>query len=485
MTSDIHSAAPDAAAQTGEAAFGHYRILELIGAGGMAEVYRAISLGPGGFQKPVVIKRVKPKHSGDPSFVRMFVDEAKLSAQLQHPNIVTVFEFGEIEGHNYIAMEYIDGLHLQAAHVRHMQLHQQPLPWQVCLLMARDILSGLDYAHNKEGVDGGPLGLVHRDINLVNVMVGRGGVVKILDFGIVKAAGGIRSAETVGGVLKGKFGYMSPEQAEGRALDRRSDVFSVAIVLHELFTGRRLFWGEDDLVILRKVCGGEIVDPRVYRPEIPAMAAEVTMRGLARDLGERYPSAGAMADALDEVIAANRISDGTLRALMEELLPSEVTEASEEMRRKRRKITLMAWASGVRDMPAPDRLVSGVLAPRDNQATASGKPLGTPGAAMAGSGDEGTLITAEPRWLAPEGEVEGVEIPLVLGEQDTTVVTEAAVGDPSLDEATRILLGEEVEGRGADSEEPRPGGGSPTRLLLAVALLAVLAGLVIYLMVFR
>jgi serine/threonine protein kinase len=424
----------------GAVVFGQYHILELIGAGGMAEVYRASSVGPGGFVKPVVIKRVKPKHARDPGFISMFVDEAKLSARLQHPNIVTVFEFGEIDGHHYIAMEYIDGLHLQAIHVRHTQLNQQPLPWQAGALIARDMLLGLDYAHEVTDEKGAPLSLVHRDINLVNVMVGSSGVVKILDFGIVKAAGGVRSAETMGGVLKGKFGYMSPEQAEGKPLDRRSDVFSASIVLHELLTGRRLFWGEDDLAILRKVCAGEIVDPRSYRPDLPEALVAVTMKGLARRLDDRYATAGVMAEALDVVIAENGVSDGTLRKLMEELLPPQPSEASETMRHRRQRVTLMAWSGGVKDADAPSPVVSGVLGIQDAKSTSAGK-RSISSSPQEGEGDpaEGAPIVQEPRWLVPEAAQDGDPHAIVLGEQDTTVVTETPLGDDAVDGATVIL----------------------------------------------
>ncbi len=453
---EIHETA-DGAVQ-----FGPYRIHELIGAGGMAEVYRAL-LGTETEEgeRAVVIKRVKPKHASDPGFVRMFVDEARLSAQLKHPNIVEVLDHGEIEGHHYIAMEYIDGLHLQAAHVRHVQVHGSPMPWQAGVLLVRDALWGLDYAHHKQDEEGRPMGLVHRDINLVNIMVARNGAVKLLDFGIVKAADGIRSAETVGGVLKGKFGYMSPEQAEGRPLDPRSDVFSAAIVLHELITGRRLFWGKDDLDILRKVRAGEIPDPRKYCEDVPEAVVQVVMKGLARDLDERYGSARLMAEALDEIVKEHELSESLLPELMAGLLPPQEDSAAETMRRRRKRMTLLAWKAGVREAEASgSRSAAGVLGEDAHPATALAKKktlqleadeaLDDKTVESLGALEEATLIVTEARWLVPDGEVTDVEA--VLGEQDFTSVADARLEDGTVDEATLILVGSAEDDEVTDAE---------------------------------
>ncbi|MFH2006164.1 MAG: serine/threonine-protein kinase [bacterium] len=420
---ELSSAPPP---EEGTVEFGDYLIHELIGAGGMAEVFRADRKRGADEDAqeaaPVVIKRVKPSHADDPGFIQMFVDEAKLSAQLNHPNIVSVYEYGEAQGHHFIAMEYIDGLHLQGLHVRHVQRLKQPLPWQAGVIIVRDVLRGLDYAHRKVDEQGRPMGLIHRDINLVNIMVGRDGKVKVLDFGIVKAADGIRSAETVGAVLKGKFGYMSPEQAEGRRLDSRSDVFSASIVLHELLTGRRLFWGKDDLEILRKVRHGDILDPRQFAPEVPEDLVRVVNRGLARDLAGRYQSAGEMAEALDGIIAAHDVSDSVLSELMLSLLGPKPSAASDRMKRRRKKLTLLAWQQGVRERESVRlRPVSGVLGGADVEQTSAGK--------TASRLDElelenDTLITTDMRWMAPEQVGEDVEP--VLSEQDQAAAEEFA-----------------------------------------------------------
>jgi serine/threonine protein kinase len=416
--------------------FGAYRIHELIGTGGMAEVYRATREETDGVDGPVVIKRVKPQHAGDPGFVSMFVDEARLSSQLQHSNIVSVYEYGEQDGHHFIAMEYIDGLHLQGLHVRYAQRYKRSMPWRVGLHIVRDVLRGLEYVHEKRDENGRPMGLIHRDINLVNIMVARSGAVKLLDFGIVKAVDGIRSAETVGGVLKGKFGYMSPEQAEGKLLDRRSDVFSASIVLHELLTGRRLFWGKDDLEILRRVRTGDVPDPRQFAPDVPEDLVTVVNKGLARDVAQRYQSAAAMADALDEVIERNHVLGSVLRDLMLDLLGEEQSEASVKMAERRRKMTLLAWKQGVREQEAPRRRssVAGTLGGEDATAvgrkTAGAEPLRV---------EHDTVITTDIKWMSAGGA--GALKP---------VISEQALA--ALEEAEEAELAEEL----ADLEPEAP-----------------------------
>ncbi len=411
--------------------FGAYRIHELIGTGGMAEVYRASRREESnGADGTVVIKRVKPQHAGDPGFVRMFVDEARLSAQLHHSNIVKVFEYGEHDSHHFIAMEYIDGLQLQGLHVLYAQRYKRSLPWRVGLHIVRDVLHGLDYVHAKQDDEGQPMGLIHRDINLVNIMVARTGDVKLLDFGIIKAADGIRSAETVGGVLKGKFGYMSPEQAEGKPLDCRSDVFAAAIVLHELLTGRRLFWGKDDLEILRRVKTGDVPDPRQFAPDVPEELVEVVNKGLERDVEKRYQSAGTMADALDEVIERHHVLGSVLRDLMRDLLGEESSDDSVKMAERRRKLTLLAWQQGVQVQEGKRRRrsVAGTLGDEDAKKTSVGrKTAGMKSLRV----EHDTVITTDIKWMSAGG-VDGVEG--VLSEQAQAVLEEAELADELSDE---------------------------------------------------
>jgi serine/threonine protein kinase len=203
---------------------GRYQLVELIGRGGMAQVWRARIVGPAGFERPVVIKRILPHLAEDPEFAEMFIHEARMSARLSHPNVVQVFELGEFDGEYFIAMEYLRGHDLLRL-VRAQMARGTPMDPGLAAAIMRDVCRALAYVHTLTDERGAPLGLVHRDISPSNVMVGFDGVVKLLDFGIAKALSA-SDQKTRTGVLKGKFSYMSPEQAEGSPLDHRSDLFS-------------------------------------------------------------------------------------------------------------------------------------------------------------------------------------------------------------------------------------------------------------------
>jgi tRNA A-37 threonylcarbamoyl transferase component Bud32 len=368
--------------------FGKYVIHRLLGIGGMAEIYQASVSGPAGFQKPVVIKRVRSQYAQDETFVQMFVDEARICASLDHANLVTVFDFGQEQGHYYMAMELVDGMDLRTAHVRHAQAHGKPLPWGVSTVVVRDALRGLDYAHHLAGPDGKPLGIVHRDIDLANIMVRRDGAVKVLDFGCAKASSAIRRTQTVAGVIKGKLGYMSPEQADDRPLDGRSDVFAASIVLHELLTGRRLFFGDEPAEVIRSVLTRPIPDPRDKNPAVPPDLAAVVMRGLSRDREARYPSAGAMADALEAIAHAHRLGSAQVAEVFAPLITASRggRGAAFESTRDERKLTLAAWTESTGDAE-PLEIISGVLVDEaDESATADGAGAGAGAGVTAGAG---------------------------------------------------------------------------------------------------
>lgn len=368
--------------------FGRYTIHRLLGVGGMAEIYQATVFGPEGFEKPVVIKRVRSQYALDETFVRMFADEAKICASLNHANLVSVHDFGQEAGHYYMAMEFIDGLDLRAAHVRHAQRFGKPLPWQVSTLVLRDVLRGLDYAHKLTDPLGRPMGIVHRDIDLANVMVRRDGAVKVLDFGCAKAASFVRRTETVAGTIKGKLGYMSPEQAEDRDLDPRSDVWAAGVVLHELCTGRRLFYGEDAVAVIRSVLGRPIPDPGAMNPEVPEVLSRIVFHALERDRERRFPSAGAMADALEEVILEHRIPTGRIAEVIAPLMDDPAALAG-GLTAGQRKITLAAWAESTADAE-PLEVVSGVLLD-DGKTEVESAPF-----------IDATILTTNPRWHFPE-----------------------------------------------------------------------------------
>ena len=235
--------------------FGRYTLIERLATGGMAEVFKAKIVSAHGFEKLLVIKRILPNLAADKTFVSMFIDEAKLTAQLIHPKIVQVTDFGEENGQYYIALEFVDGFDGLALLRLSAQKHAR-LPIPICMFVASEVLDALDYAHNAVDVDGKPMHLVHRDISPSNVFIARRGDVKLGDFGIAHAQE--RESKTQAGTLKGKYGYMSPEQVTGGDLDGRSDLFSVGIVLAEMLMGKRLFSAPNDLDVLLMVRDGRL-----------------------------------------------------------------------------------------------------------------------------------------------------------------------------------------------------------------------------------
>ena len=222
----------------------------------MAEVFKAKSFGVEGFERIVAVKRILPSIAEDQEFITMFIDEAKMAVQLTHANIAQIFDLGKVGDRYFIAMEYVHGRDLRAIFDR-ARKNEQPIPIPMACYVTMKVCEGLDYAHNKKDAAGRDLNLVHRDVSPQNILISYDGEVKVIDFGIAKAAG--RSAKTQAGILKGKFGYMSPEQVRGLPLDRRSDIFSVGIVLYELLTLERLFRGESDFSTLEKVRNVEIM----------------------------------------------------------------------------------------------------------------------------------------------------------------------------------------------------------------------------------
>ena len=257
----------------------------------MAEVFKAKSYGVEGFEKIIAIKRILPAMGEDKDFIKMFIDEAKIAGQLSHASICQIFELGKIKGSHFIAMEFIWGKDLLQIQNRMRKLDQvMPVP-MACYIVSK-VCEGLDYAHRKKDALGRPLEIIHRDCSPQNVLVSYEGEVKIIDFGIARAAS--RSSRTNAGVLKGKFGYMSPEQVRGLPLDNRSDLFAVGTVFYESLTGERLFQGESDFSTLERVRNADVRPPSQLNQNIPAEVERIVMRALARDPKQRYESGGEM-----------------------------------------------------------------------------------------------------------------------------------------------------------------------------------------------
>ena len=279
--------------------FGRYLLLDRINIGGMAEVWRGKAFGAGGFERLVAIKRILPNIAEDDEFIAMFQDEAKISVQLTHANICQIYELNRIGQSLYIAMEYVPGKDLRSIFDRARKKGEPPPVPLVCYVVSK-LCEGLDYAHRKKDSYGRDLNIVHRDVSPQNVLISFEGEVKVIDFGIAKAAGKV--TKTQAGILKGKFGYMSPEQIRGLPLDRRSDVFAIGVCLYELLTGERLFVGDSDFAVLEKVRKAEVLPPSTYNRRIPESLERISLRALAKDVNTRYQYASELADDLQRFL---------------------------------------------------------------------------------------------------------------------------------------------------------------------------------------
>ncbi len=289
---------------------GRYELVKRIAAGGMAEVWVARQTGEFGFSRVCAVKVIRPEYADSASFRSMFLDEARLAAKIHHPHVVEVFDLGEQGPVLYLAMELVKGCTLSTLLRRQERAGGAPLTPGMIARIISDMAAGLHAAHELEGDDGAKLGLVHRDISPQNILISVDGVAKIADFGIAKALGRLAD-ETDGGQIKGKYSYLSPEQAARRPLDRRTDVFSTGIVLWEALVGRRLFRGEDAIDTLTRVRSAPIPDPREIVPALPAELATVTMKALERDPALRYQTAVELSDALDAAAQTTGIAVST------------------------------------------------------------------------------------------------------------------------------------------------------------------------------
>jgi TonB family protein len=294
-------AAPAARAKVGggTGSFGRYQLLEKIAAGGMAEVYKARMRGEEGFEKIVAIKRILPHMADNDDFITMFIDEAKLAAQLTHNNIIHIYDLGKEDAYHYIAMEYVEGKDLRSI-LKTAFEKGYPLPVELALFIASKVANALDYAHRRMGMDGKELNLVHRDVSPQNVLISFEGDIKLCDFGIAKAATKVQ--QTQAGALKGKLQYMSPEQAWGKKVDRRTDIFSLGVVLFEMLTGDRLFSGDTDLTILEQVRDARSEPPSVKNPDVPKKVDQIVLKALAKNPQDRYQNASEMEKDINSVL---------------------------------------------------------------------------------------------------------------------------------------------------------------------------------------
>jgi eukaryotic-like serine/threonine-protein kinase len=275
---------------------GRYEVLTHLATGGMAQIYLARQSGLGAFERHVVLKTILRERATDQRFVTMFLDEAKLAATLNHQNIAQVYEVDQADGAYFMAMEYVHGENARA--ILETTLRRGwTIPLELAVMIVSGAAAGLHHAHERRGKTGQPLNIVHRDVSPANIMVGYDGSVKVLDFGIAKAEE--RATKTVGGTIKGKYGYMSPEQCKGKPIDRRSDIFALGICLYELTTLRRAFKGNDDFETMKRIVAGDVLLPSVAVPGYPRELEAIVLTAMANDPNARFQTGQEMIEALD------------------------------------------------------------------------------------------------------------------------------------------------------------------------------------------
>jgi serine/threonine protein kinase len=300
--------------------FGKYLLLGKIARGGMAEVYRAIpEAGP---QQQLAIKCMRSHLAKESRFVEMFIREGKLAMMLQHPSIVRTFDVGSVDGRYFITMEYLGGQDLNAV-LRRCQETSRRVPVPHAIYIALQVCRALQYAHTLKNSRGEPLNIVNRDVSPSNIRISYGGDVKLLDFGIAQA---VLQVSSEIGVLKGKFSYMSPEQVRGLPVDRRSDIFSTGIVLHEMLACERLFRDESEFVLMEKVRRAEVRPPSAFNKRVPEELDAIVMRALRREPLARYQESEQMARDLERLLEGYQFSEGELGELVRGLFPSNYNE---------------------------------------------------------------------------------------------------------------------------------------------------------------
>ncbi|MEZ4297110.1 MAG: protein kinase [Polyangiaceae bacterium] len=324
---------------------GKYHLIAEIGHGGMADVFLAVAHGAAGAAKLSVIKEPRPEIAADPDLLEMFLDEARLASRLNHPNIVQTHEVGQDGSRYFIAMEYLEGQPLSRVRSKLRGDGGMPLPMQVRVLA--DALAGLHYAHELADYDGTPLDVVHRDVTPQNIFVTYAGQTKLVDFGIAKASSS--AVQTKTGVLKGKMTYMSPEQARGDKVDRRTDVYAVGMLLWEAISKQRMYKGLSDIALLSKVGAGDLIPIRDVAPDVPDALARILARAMAPAPEDRYQTAAEMQEALEHYLAESgeRRSAAAISALMTDSFTEERARIQGVIEQELRKVEPRATAESL------------------------------------------------------------------------------------------------------------------------------------------
>ena len=391
-------------------AFGKYLLLQRIAAGGMAEIFKARFQVAGG-QKTCVIKRILPHLAMNDDFITMFHDEARISVRLSHANIVQVFDFGNIEGDHFLAMEYVQGQNLGSL-LKKLRKTGDTLPVPIALYIAAETAKGLHYAHSRADENGQPLGIVHRDVSPANILLSYEGEVKIADFGIAKAAS--KDAATKTGHIKGKASYLAPEQLLSKQLDARCDVFAMGAVLWEMLAGHKLFSGENELEIIAKVSRIKIEPPSSVNTTLPRELDGVVMKALQRNLRNRFQNAGELYRALMAVIRHFGIDvtstevGSYIKNVFTDELQAEL-EAERELSKSFANLDLEAVRKGAeQESTAVDH-----RAPKGRSETIGSRTLPRPRRGLAVMALAGGLFIALAAgvWVAPDV---GVDVPFEL-----------------------------------------------------------------------
>ncbi len=310
--------------------YGQYELIEKIATGGMAELFKARRINVEGFEKIVAIKRILPHLAEDKEFITMFIDEAKLAAQLTHQNIVQIYDLDKVNGSFYIAMEYVKGKNARAA-LHKLKKRGNILPIEITLFIISKVCSALDYAHRRRDFQNRLLNIVHRDVSPQNILLSYEGEVKLVDFGIAKAA--TKASQTQAGALKGKILYMSPEQAWGKKVDKRSDIYSIGIVLYEMLAGKRLFSGSSEIDILEKVRKSIVTKPSELNPRVTEELDRIVIKALAKDPKDRYQNASDMQHDIENLLFSTKLKARkySLAHLMKFLFNEEMLAEGEEI----------------------------------------------------------------------------------------------------------------------------------------------------------
>ena len=396
--------AADNELQPGTRVLRRYQIVGKLAQGGMAEVYLARQQGPGGYQKLVVIKRVRPHLAKDEDFVAMFVNEARLAAMINHPNVVQIFDLGQENGDWFLAMEYLDGRDMLQVG-RACRAHNKAVPFDVTARIIADACSGLEYAHNLRGADGKPLDLVHRDMSPENVIITFEGQVKVVDFGIAKASD--NAFRTQAGQIKGKLGYVAPEAILGKQLDGRADIFAVGATLYLFLSGRPAFSGTSPMEIFERSLKPP-QPPGEVNPRVPPALDQICMKCLAQDRDKRFRTAGEVRGSLDGYLAGTGRPLGApqLAQFMKILFPPE----KDPVRQRIDKLLLDAatWEATNSSVSLPEpppkagtpRTVSVPAVP---QYSGSGEPHA--------EDDESTQVVGPERTQRTSGAPPAIELP--------------------------------------------------------------------------